>query len=174
VNYVLRNRASAEEAIKGHQSIIRRTLFSRSLRLLPLPHQVGIVEGLAAIMVQVRDLVPLNDQHVLAFLSELLKMASVADGEMTDPALKGLVVDKNGFAKSVVSNDASRVEHASTLFFRRDLTLKFDQMSVVLPGELPCGVQLRISTIVLLHAAIKANSDPFFDALTSTPVGKGF
>ncbi|MGK3758804.1 MAG: hypothetical protein ACI8RD_011121, partial [Bacillariaceae sp.] len=55
------------------------------------------VEALSVLVDQVPDLIQLEDQHLLAFLSELLKMASVADGEMTDTNLIGSVVDRNGY-----------------------------------------------------------------------------
>lgn len=79
--------------------MIRRTVFSRSLRLLSLPQQVSVVEGLAVIVKSIPGLIPLSDQHLLAFLSELLKMLSVADGEMVDKNFKTTIVDKNGFVE---------------------------------------------------------------------------
>lgn len=160
--------------------MIRRVLFSRSLRLLPLLEQIGVVEALATLVNQIPDLIPLEDQHLLAFLSELLKMASVADGEMSDPNLAGSVVDKNGFVvpyqdHHVASGDSQTNEpsfRASLLFLRRDCLLKVEGGRLFIGEELPPGVQLRVSSIELLRAVIRGNPDTFFDAETSTPVGK--
>jgi len=171
----------AVEALKEHMTLIKRVLLTRSLRLLPLPEQVGAVEALAMIVHHLPDLIPLNDQHLLAFLSELLKMSSVADGAMTDPNLIGSVVDKNGFAipvhdsSQVASAETSLKNHeklASTLFLRRDSIVFIGSSKFFVPGEASNGVQLRASTIRLLHAVIKRHPDPFFDAESSTPVGK--
>ena len=159
--------------------VIKRVLFSRSLRLLPLPEQIGVVEALTVIVQQVPELFPLNDQHLLAFLSELLKMASVADGEMTDSNLTGSVINKNGLAVTVQSKQASRKDPSlprsgipsSALFLRRDCILAVPGAKIVVPEELPVGVQLRVSAISLLRFVIRGHADPFFDAETSTPIG---
>lgn len=163
-----------------HLAVIRRVLFSRSLRLLPLPEQVGVVEGLAVITDQIPDLIPLDDQHLLAFLSELLKMASVADGEMTDPNLIGSVVDRNGFVipsedrsdngEKTVSNTCSF--RASSLFLRRECVVDAMKGKIVVGAELAVGVQFRVSTIALLRSVIRGHPNIFFDSETTTPVGK--
>lgn len=159
--------------VKGRIDLIRRVLFSRTLRLLPLPHQVGAIEGLATIVTFFPSLFPLTDQHVLTFLSELLKMASVADGEMTDSKLNDIVVDKDGFVPSESSTDRSlNPKHSSSLFNRRECVIALGSMLVVIPCELPIGVQFRVSSIVLLHSIIKHNTDAFFDADSVTPIGK--
>jgi hypothetical protein len=161
--------------VKGRIDLIRRVIFSRTLRLLPLPHQVGAIEGLATIVKFFPSLFPLTDQHVLTFLSELLKMASVADGEMTDSKLNDIVVDKDGYVPSETSTDHSiHQRHSSSLFFRRECAIALNDFVVVVPCELPTGVQFRVSSIVLLHSIIKHNSDAFFDADSATPVGKTF
>jgi hypothetical protein len=171
-NYVVRTGSHAKEVIQRHLSVVKRTLFSRSLRLLPLPQQIGVLEGLAAIVVMAEDFIPLSDQHLLAFLSEMLQMTSVADGEITDPHLREIVVDKHGFTKDVATSDPARFEHSSALFFRRDAAVTFGGATFIVPGEVPCGVQLRISSILLLHAIVKAYTDDFFDAEAATSVGK--
>lgn len=158
--------------VKGRIDLIRRVIFSRTLRLLPLPHQVGAIEGLATIVKFFPSLFPLTDQHVLTFLSELLKMASVADGEMTDSKLKDIVVDKDGYVPSEISTDRSlHPKHSSSLFYRRECVVTLDSLFIVIPFELPSGVQFRVSSIVLLHSIIKNNSDAFFDAESTTPIG---
>jgi transformation/transcription domain-associated protein len=154
-------------------SLIRRVLFSRSLRLMPLPQQVGVVEGLAVIIKEVPGLLPLSDQHLLAFLSELLKMSSVADGEMSDKTLTNCVVDKNGYVASKIDANAEVYpSHASALFFRRECAVSIHGVKFVVPEELPVGVQLRVASIALLHAVIRGYTNAFFDAESTTPIGK--
>jgi hypothetical protein len=60
--------------IAENLSFIRRLLFSRSLRLIPLPHQVGAVEGLAVLMKLLPESIPLTDNQLLGFLSEVRKL----------------------------------------------------------------------------------------------------
>lgn len=170
---------NSEKLFKHHLSSIRRVIFSRSLRLLPLGEQVGAVEALAFLVREVNNVLPLSDQHLLAFLSELLKMSSVADGEMSDPALAGYVVDKNGNAVLSGKQDPAPggnhnggyPSHASALFFRRGCILDILGAKFILPEELSFGVQLRISSISLLHSVISKHPDAFFDAEVSTPIG---
>ena len=160
--------------------LIRRVLFSRSLRLLPLREQVGAVEALTVLVDRVPNLIPLEDQHLLAFLSELLKMASVADGEMKDNNLIGSVVDKNGYVlpehrHHTPTNDMQDVDPAlrpSSLFLRRGCILTTCGRKLLLGEELPCGIQLRVSSIQLLRSIIRGHPDTFFDSESSTPVGK--
>jgi hypothetical protein len=64
-------------------STLRKLVFSRSLRILPLPQQVGAIEALAVILNEFPGFLSITDQHFLSFLSELLKMCSVADGEVS-------------------------------------------------------------------------------------------
>ena len=171
------------DLFNNHIALIKRVLFSRSLRLLPLPEQVGVVEALAMLVDQLPTLIPLNDQHLLAFLSELLKMSSVADGEMTDPNLSGNIVDKDGFVVPVHEQSAtgkpdtrmpSGEKPSSALFLRRDCILSTVGAKVFIPQECATGVQLRSASILLLRAVIRGHSNPFFDAEGSTPIGKRF
>lgn len=170
-------RDKCQALFRKHLTLIKRVLFSRSLRLLPLPEQVGAVEALAVIVGQLPEIIPLNDQHLLAFLSELLKMSSVADGDMTDSNLVGNVVDRNGFAIPVHeeqtqdSKDPDPENPSSAIFLRRDCILAVPGAKIVISEELPCGVQLRVSSISLLRSVIRGHANPFFDAETSTPVG---
>jgi hypothetical protein len=132
---------------------------------------------------QLPTLIPLNDQHLLAFLSELLKMSSVADGEMTDPILSGNIVDKDGFVvpaheSSATGKSDTRMplgeKPSSALFLRRDCILSTPEAKVFIPQECATGVQLRSASILLLRAVIRGHSNPFFDAEGSTPIGKRF
>ena len=172
-------REKSRELFRKHLSLIRRVLFSRSLRLLPLPEQVGAVEALTVVVDQIPEIFPLDDQHLLAFLSELLKMSSVADGDMTDSNLGGSVIDKNGYAVSADKASPSKESKvsetskpSSALFLRRDCIITIPEGKVVIPEELPCGIQLRVSSISLLRSVIRGHPDPFFDAETLTPIGK--
>jgi hypothetical protein len=125
---------------------------------------------------QLRGVFALTDQHLLAFISELLKMSSVADGEMNDSSLRDIMVDKNGYVVSAepvtVAPSTPALTHASSVFHRRLCVIKLDGASMVVPEQCPAGVQLRASTIVLLHALIRSFCDDFFDAEQATPVGK--
>jgi transformation/transcription domain-associated protein len=161
------------EFVAEHMSFITRVLFSRSLRLMPLPQQAGIVDGLTVVIKELPNLIPLSDQHLLAFLSELLKMSSVADGEMTDNTLANCVVDKNGYVGSSSDlNTDFQPSHAAALFNRRECMARFQDAWLNVPDEYPVGVELRVASIRLFHVAIKVHTDAFFDADTSTPIGK--
>ena len=152
--------------------VIRRLLFSRHLRLLPLCHQVGLIESLSFILKEIPGFFPLNDQHVLNFLSELLKMCSVADGEMSDKSLFGHVVDKNGYCASGQQEKGNRFpSHAFALFCRRKLCLGVNKQVFVFPQEAPPGVQLRVAAISLIHSVVAGGSDLFFDSEPSTSIG---
>ena len=137
------------------------------------------MEALSVIIDQLPDVIPLSDQHLLAFLSELLKMSSVADGEMSDQNLSGFVVDKNGFAVSAQQKHPSSKDakglvctpHASSIFLRRGCILSTPNVRIIVAEELPFGVQLRVSSIGLLRSVIRGHPDAFFDAETSTPIG---
>jgi transformation/transcription domain-associated protein len=145
------------------------------LRLLPLPQQVGVVEALTAVIVKFPRAFPLTDQHLLSCLSELLKLLSVADGEMTDVNLENHVVNKDGYVQILSGSGSNNVDHpthASSLFFRRDCVLGDNNFKIVLPSELPVGVQLRVSSIKLFGCVIKSYTDAFFNAVTATPIGK--
>lgn len=174
------SKSDAKSRLENQITLIRRVLFSRSLRLLPLQEQVGAVEALTVLVDRVPYLIPLEDQHLLAFLSELLKMASVADGEMTDNNLIGSAVDKNGFVlpenrhqpSPNTTKDVDPTLRPSALFLRRDCILTIDSQKLLIGEELPCGIQLRVSSIQLLRSIIRGHPDAFFDAESSTPVGK--
>jgi hypothetical protein len=170
-----------KETMAVHLPAMKRVLFTRSLRLLPLPEQVGVIEALAVVVDSMPGLVPITDQQLLGFLSEFLKMSSVVDGEMSDPNLNCFFADKNGFVTSTQSiTDPYSLQttkmltpHSSNLFLRQECVAKISFGSyVVIPEDLPQGVQLRVSAIRLFRAVIRRHSDDFFDADSSTPIGK--
>lgn len=166
--------AEGEKRISSHMSTIKRVLFTRSLRLLPLPEQVAVIEALTALVDFVPGMLPVSDQHLLAFLSEFLKLSSIADGEMSDANIVGFVVDKNGFcgrSKSPTYPNASK--HMSRIFLRRVCIARLCEDSyVVIPEEACHGIQLRVSALRLFNTVISRHSDGFFDADPTTPIGK--
>ena len=113
----------------------------------------------------------IKDQHFLSFLSELLKMCSVADGEMQDSSSLESP-NKNGYTRGEGGEvDDGFPTHCSALFFRREAVVDVDEARITIPEELPVGVQLRTSAITLLHSVVYANSDPFFTAESVTALG---
>lgn len=179
--YIIGTSSSATtlELVRRYLPPIKRVLFSRSLRLLPLLEQIGVVEALTVIIQHTPDLFPLDDNHLKAFLSEVLKMSSVADGEMTDASLLGDVIDKNGMAVSAQSRQSgSRDSEAyvsafpsSALFLRRECIMNLNGVKFIIPEESPPGVQLRVSIIALLRFVIRGHANPFFDSDSSTQIG---
>ena len=79
MNYIIApsSRDALQYVFSEQLSLIRRVLFSRSLRLIPLSQQVAVIEGLSVLVQEVPHAIPLTDQHLLSFLSELLKICSV-------------------------------------------------------------------------------------------------
>jgi len=172
--------AELEELLSAHMLVIKKFLFARSLRLLPLSEQVGVFDALAFLIQEIPSLVPLSDQHLLAFLSEFLKMASIGDGDMKDSNMSGYVVDKNGFVTSAQDRESQATKqlsmHTSAVFLRRECAAKspIEGSYVIIPEELPFGVQLRVSGLRLFRAVIRQHVDEFFEADSATPVGTHF
>lgn len=156
---------------------IKRVLFTRSLRLLPLPEQVAVIEALSTLVDFVPMLLPIADQHLLAFLSEFLKLSSIADGDITDVNIVGFVVDKNGFTGAMPTSRYSHgASHMTGLFLRRECVARLcGDKYISVPEELPLGVQLRVSALRLVNTVICRHADGFFDAdATTTPIGTLF
>lgn len=166
-----------EKLMTGHITTIKKFLFARSLRVLPLSEQVGVFDSLAFLIQEIPSLVPLSDQHLLAFLSEFLKMSNIGDGEMKDSNMNGYVVDKNGFVTSAQDRESQATSqlsaHTCGIFLRRECAAKspIEGSYVIIPEELPSGVQLRVSGLRLFRAVIRRHVDEFFDADSATPVG---
>jgi len=143
---------------------------------MPLPQQAGVIEGLSVLVKYVPGLFDFSNQQVLAFISDLLKMTSVADGEMTDSALSG-VADKNGYVGLGDNNPTLFLPpHSSALFFRRECVVHVDSpggtLCVHVPEQTPVGVQMRVGTITLLHAMVVADKSTFFESEASTAIGE--
>lgn len=78
---VTHDKPSIEFAVKENVTALKRLIFPRILRSSPLPEQVAIVEAIAFMIERAPLLFSIDDQTVLAFTAELLKMVSVA-GEL--------------------------------------------------------------------------------------------
>lgn len=98
-------------------------------------------------------------------------MASVADGEMSDEKLKDMVVDKDGYASANSKLSPDYPKYAFSLFFRRECLIQIRNVKILVPRELPVGVQLRVSAIILFHIIWWSHSDVFFDSVATTPIG---
>ena len=169
-----------EMIVGNHITYIKRHLFSRSLRILPLPVQIGIIETLSFLVDKAPSLIPLSDSSMLAFLSELLKMSSIADGEMVDKNGDNvIVIDKNGHASggslsyAAQQQKIGRKTHASSTFLMKDMELSLfgNNVQVHIPGELSQGIQLRVAALLLMRGIIRRNRETFFDAQSSTQIG---
>ena len=93
VRHVIRLMSRDSEAIYSllskHVDSLKHLLFPRSLRSLPLPNQCAAVDAVAFIVERAPSLIPIGDKHLHSFLSELLKVVSMADGEFADPTFNG-------------------------------------------------------------------------------------
>ena len=161
--------------------LIKRLLFTRSLRLLPLPEQIGVIEALSFVVDCIPGLISISDQQLVGFLSEFLKMGSIVDGEMTDSSIIAQFADKNGYTTSTqggVSASAPLqpnilLPQASSIFLRQECVARSGNKGIyfIIPEELPNGIQLRVSALRMFRALIRRHADDFFDAEPSTPVG---
>lgn len=121
-------------------------------------------------------------------------MISIADGEFTDSSFGSVVLmDKNGYA---VTNGgggggsgdtapatgggaggsgptARSAVQASSVFLRKSMVLEDASFGgkVVVPAELPLGVQLRVSSLLLFRGLIRGFSDEFYDADPQSKIG---
>lgn len=175
--YALVNGCCMEDLLVKSVPFFRKALFSRSLRTLPLKEQVGATQALAFIIDSAPSLFPLIDQDILALLSELLKMTAIADGVMTAKEGENFpLVDKDGFVSSphTAGTKNRTSKHSSSMFFADSFTLLPSEtggMHVKVPPDLPDGVQLRVTALMLFRAVIRRHTDLFFDAPSSDAVG---
>jgi len=155
-----------------HVDSLKRLLFPKLLRTLPLPHQVAVVDALAFILEAATGLIPIDDRNLLAFISELLKMMSIADGEFDDPSFGSVaLVNKDGWAtNNDGTSEPSGCKHSnfrpSSVLLRRASTIEDNTFKgkVVVPAELTMGVQLRVSALLLFRGFIRGSPDQFYDA----------
>ena len=161
--------------------LIKRVLFTRSLRLLPLPEQIGVIEALGFVVDCIPGLISISDQQLVGLLSEFLKMASIVDGEMTDSSIIAQFADKNGYTASTQGGVPASANlqpnillpQASSIFLRQECVARSGNKGIyfIIPEELPNGIQLRVSALRMFRALIRRHADDFFDAEASTPVG---
>ncbi|KAL7534798.1 hypothetical protein ACHAXR_010621, partial [Thalassiosira sp. AJA248-18] len=177
---ITRDSASIDTLLSDHVHSLKRLLFPKLLRTLPLPNQCAAVDACAFILDRAPRLIPIVDQNLLAFLSELLKMISIADGEFSDASFGSVVlIDKNGFAvnnggePTTTSQKNRRNVRASSLFLRKSFVLKDEAFGgrIQVPAELPLGIQLRVSTLLLFRGLIRGFADEFYDADPQSKIG---
>jgi hypothetical protein len=122
---------------------------------------------------------PLSDNLLLAYLLDLLKMLGVADKEMMSESVSSAQIsDKDGYCPTVERNDNMINGHAylmnsSQLFLNDKIILDDTNFSfrVLVPRQLPHGIQLRLSSLGLFHALITHHTDIFFSAPSSSALG---
>jgi hypothetical protein len=180
-NYVLNTMLDPNIQFASKVSSIKRLLFTRSLRLLPLPEQIGIIEALAFVIDCFPDLISISDQQLLGFLSEFLKMGSIVDGEMADTSIVAQFADKNGHATSTLSGIPASatlqsnilLPQSSGIFLRQECIARLGNKGIyaIIPEELPNGIQLRVSALRMFRSVIRRHADAFFDAESTTPIG---
>ena len=174
---ITRDSASINALLSNHVNSLKRLIFPKLLRTLPLPNMCAVVDACAYILDRAPKLIPIADQSLLAFLSELLKMISIADGEFSDPCFGSVVlIDKNGFAVNNGGDSTSQNMsgmHASSVFLRKAIVLEDDSFGgrIQIPQELPLGIQLRVSTLLLFRALIRGFADEFYDADPQSKIG---
>ncbi|KAL9186273.1 hypothetical protein ACHAXT_005511 [Thalassiosira profunda] len=172
-----RDSASIDALLAPHINALKRLLFPKVLRVLPLPNQVAIIEACVFIVERAPKLIPIADQHLIGFLSEILKMISIADGEIEDQNFGGVVlIDKHGFAVNSSGGSEpkrSSAVRASSLALRNAFVVEDPSFGgrVEVPAELSLGVQLRVSTLLLFRAVIRGSPDEFYDAESESRVG---
>lgn len=171
---------SLDDLLTKSSSVIKRQLFSRSLRNLPLADQIATIETFAYVMKRSPGLVALSDNQVLRFISELLKMLSVADGEMAyDSISHSVIIDKDGFRPRSERNDSmvnkfSSLSHASGLFLREEFVMEDPYIcgNIVVPAALPIGIQYRVSALVLFRNILQLHSNVFAEAEANSSIGE--
>ena len=104
-------------------------------------------------------------------------MVSIADGEISDAGFSSVVlIDKNGYAVNGTAESTNKKKssvRASSIFYSSGFTLEDNSFGgrILVPAELPLGIQLRVSTLLLFRALIRGFPDEFFDADAQTQVG---
>jgi transformation/transcription domain-associated protein len=150
------------------------------LRNLPVPEQIATIETFTFISKQDPKLLPLSENLVLVFFSELLKMMSVADGEMNSESISNaVIVNKDGYNPNAAKqrnncmiHPHSSLSHASGLFFRDEYSMYVDGIGRInVPSEIPAGIQVRVSSLILFHTVLKTHSELFFSSEPTSSIG---
>ena len=149
-------------------SLLKRMIFSRSLRHVSQADQIGIVDALTFVIEEAPSMYDLSDQSLLVHLSDLLRSASIVDSDKSsDPggsSEKGVHVSGVDTFFKGCQFSSSR---ASTMFLREEVVMKVLNYTVIVPAELPYGEQLRVSSILLFRSVIRRHTKAFFSADTS-------
>lgn len=167
------------EIFKKQSSVIRRLLFNRSLRHLQLQDQIATIEAFNFTISHAPDVLPLSDNHTIIFLSELLKIMSVGDGEMTSESIpSSCVVDKDGICPKVPMNGCmidkmSPLTHSTSIFLRGAFVIVQGDGTyrAKIDGDLPVGVQYRVATLQLFGKILKENTNDFIKAEPTSSLG---
>lgn len=89
-----------------------------------------------------------------------------ADNDISDNMSSVVLIDKNGFAsqEEATTQQKNRM-HTSSLFLRKGFNLESESFGgcVVVPAELPLGVQLRVASIYLFRSIIRKFPTQFFN-----------
>eukprot|EP00557_Chaetoceros_sp_GSL56_P001585 CAMPEP_0176500498 /NCGR_PEP_ID=MMETSP0200_2-20121128/13588_1 /TAXON_ID=947934 /ORGANISM="Chaetoceros sp., Strain GSL56" /LENGTH=4498 /DNA_ID=CAMNT_0017899179 /DNA_START=1114 /DNA_END=14610 /DNA_ORIENTATION=+ len=166
------------DVLLKHISTIKRQLFLKSLRNLQLQDQIAAIECFTFVLKHSPSSLPVLDNHVLVFISESLKMMSVADGEMTSESIShSTIVDKDGFNPRVSRNNHmlsyfSKISHATGICLREGFNIVLSNgFRMYVNPELPIAVQLRVSSLNLFHELLHQNSEEFLEAESSSSIG---
>jgi len=167
------------ELLIKRTSSIKRLIFARSLRNIPLSDQVATIETFAYIVNKAPTLVPISDNIVIIFLSELLKMMTVADGEMESESISNaVIINKDGYSPVPERTDStigksSYLSHATGIYLRDECIMDGEYLCgrILVPAELPLGIQFRVSSLILFRSTINAHTNAFFNADTNTSIG---
>ena len=166
---------SLGQLLSDHIISLKRLLFAKLLRTLSLPDLVAVVDAVAFINEAVPNLIPIDDANMISILGELIKMVSVADGEISDKNFGSVVlIDKNGWAvdsEGEPISDRKPLVQPSSIFQRHAIILEDDGIGarIVVPEGLSLGVHLRVSTLYLFRAIVRL--DDFIEAENQSQMG---
>lgn len=107
-------------------------------------------------------------------------MMTVADGAMESESISNaVIINKDGYSPVPERTDStigksSYLSHATGIYLRDECIMDGEYLCgrVLVPAELPLGIQFRVSSLILFRSAINAHTDAFFDADTNTAIGK--
>ena len=97
-----------------------------------------------------------------------------SDGDISDTFTSVVLIDKHGFAVNTeLPSQPHHGMHTSSVFLNKSFKLQSDSFGgcVIVPGELPLGVQFRVASIYLFRSLIRRFPDHFFDAEPKTQIG---
>ena len=104
-------------------------------------------------------------------------MTAIADGVMAAKEGENFpLVGKDGHVSGnqVPETKKTSAKHISSIFLDEGYTIYPDEtggVHVDVPPDLPSGVQLRVTSLLLFRAVVRRHTDLFFDAPSSNAVG---